>query len=112
MNGGIVQVLEGADDMRPCREFVADILCSRLSKSNLGKIYDAFNTDTAKKVMKEYENIVAGSINKTGMSRGLIVRTSMTANAHLMYVNRIKQSIHTSLGKPTDDFHETDIFRI
>ena len=60
--------------------------------------------------MKEYENIVAGSINKTGMSRGLIVRTSMTANAHLMYVNRIKQSVHTSLGKPTDDFHETDIF--
>ena len=110
MNGGIVQVLEGADDMRPCREFVADIFCSRLSKSNLGKIYDAFNADTAKKVMKEYENIVAGSINKTGMSRGLIVRTSMTANAHLMYVNRIKQSVHTSLGKPTDDFHETDIF--
>ncbi|MBO7090390.1 MAG: hypothetical protein J6W23_01300, partial [Victivallales bacterium] len=47
MNGGIVQVLEGADDMRPCRDFVGDILCSRLSKSNLGKIYDAFNTDTA-----------------------------------------------------------------
>ncbi len=110
MNGSIVQVLEGADDMRPCREFVADILCSRVSKSTLGKIYEAFNTDTAGKVMKEYENIVAGSINKTGMSRGLIVRTSMTANAHLMYVNRIKQSIHTYLGKPVNDFHETDIF--
>ncbi|MCR5379993.1 MAG: hypothetical protein K6G44_03330, partial [Lentisphaeria bacterium] len=74
MNRCVVQVLEGADDMRPCREFVADILCSRLSKSTLGKIYDAFNTDTAKKVMNVYGDIVAGNINKTRMSRGLIVK--------------------------------------
>ncbi len=34
----------------------------------------------------------------------------MTANAYLMYINRIKQSVHNNLGKPIDDFHETDMF--
>ncbi|MBP5640898.1 MAG: hypothetical protein J6X55_15560 [Victivallales bacterium] len=110
MNRSIVKVLEGSDDMRPCREFVADVLCSRISKSNLEKIYNAFSSDSAQKVMNVYVNILTGNISKPGTPKGLSVRTSMTANAHLMYINRIKQSIHNSLGKPVDDFHETEPF--
>ena len=110
MNRNIIKVLEGSDEMRPCREFAGDILCARLSKSTLGKVYNAFNTSTAQKVINVYADFVAGNMNKRGMPKGLAVRTSMAANAYLMYVNRVKQSVYGCLGKPTNDFRETDMF--
>ena len=92
-------LLEGGDELEPCRNFVINLIVAKCGDSAVAKMMEAFSTEKMAKLRTLYGRVSEGNFNAKDITPSLVRVTKDQAVIHIKSLDALKYALACHCGK-------------